>query len=162
MAESGRVQSQVWVYAEQRQGRLAEVGLELLGKALELARLARWKVASVLVGHSSNEWCERLLSFGPDEVLVADHPLLGSYCSQSYARVLESSVRKYEPEVFLLGATAMGSDLAARLAARLRTGLSAHCIGLELSSEKKLVAVVPGWGGNVLARVTSPYTQPQM
>ena len=56
----------------------------------------------------------------------------------------------------------MGSDLAARLAARLRTGLSAHCIGLELSSEKKLVAVVPGWGGNVLARVTSPYTQPQM
>ena len=56
----------------------------------------------------------------------------------------------------------MGLDLGARLAARLRTGLSAHCIGLELSSEKKLLAVVPGWGGNVLARVYSPYTQPQM
>jgi len=162
MAENEIVQSKVWVYAEQRQGRLADVGLELLGKTLELARPAGWKVASVLVGHSSVEFSERLLSFGPDEVLVADHPLLGSYCSQSYARVLESSVRKYEPEVFLLGATAMGSDLAARLAARLRTGLSAHCIGLELSPEKKLVAVVPGWGGNVLARVTSPYTQPQM
>ena len=162
MAENEIVQSKVWVYAEQRQGRLADVGLELLGKTLELARPAGWKVASVLVGHSSVEFSERLLSFGPDEVLVADHPLLGSYCSQSYARVLESSVRKYEPEVFLLGATAMGSDLAARLAARLRTGLSAHCIGLELSSEKKLLAVVPGWGGNVLARVTSPYTQPQM
>ena len=162
MAENEIVQSKVWVYAEQRQGRLADVGLELLGKTLELARPAGWKVASVLVGHSSVEFSERLLSFGPDEVLVADHPLLGSYCSQSYARVLESSVRKYEPEVFLLGATAMGSDLAARLAARLRTGLSAHCIGLELSPEKKLVAVVPGWGGNVLARVTSPYTHPQM
>lgn len=156
------VQSQIWVFAEQRQGRLAEVGLELLGKALELAHPAGWKVASVLVGHSLNELIERVLSFGADEVLVADHPLLGSYCSQSHAKVLENSIRQHKPEVFLLGATAMGSDLGARLAARLRTGLSAHSIGLELSSEKKLFAIVPGWGGNVLARIYSPYTQPQM
>jgi electron transfer flavoprotein alpha subunit len=162
MAVNGRVQSKIWVFAEQRQGQLAEVGLELLGKALELAHPAGWKVASVLVGHSLNELGKRLFSFGADEVLVADHPLLSSYCSQSHAKVLENSIRQHNPEVFLLGATAMGSDLGARLAARLRTGLSAHCIGLELSSEKKLLAVVPGWGGNVLARVYSPYTQPQM
>jgi electron transfer flavoprotein alpha subunit len=163
MAVNKAVQSKIWVFAEQRQGQLAEVGLELLGKALELAHPAGWKVASVLVNHSlGNGLCEQLSSFGADEVLVADHPLLSSYCSQSYAKVLENSIRKYNPEVFLLGATAMGSDLGARLAARLRTGLSAHCIGLELSPEKKLLAVVPGWGGNVLARIYSPHTQPQM
>jgi electron transfer flavoprotein alpha subunit len=162
MVVNGKVQSKIWVFAEQRQGQLAEVGLELLGKALALAHPAGWKVASVLVGHSLNELGKRLLSFGADEVLVVDHPLLSSYCSQSHAKVLENSIRQHNPEVFLLGATAMGSDLGARLAARLRTGLSAHCIGLELSSEKKLLAVVPGWGGNVLARVYSPYTQSQM
>src|SRR4030067_695492 len=156
------VQSKIWVFAEERQGQLAEVGLEFLGTALDLARPAGWKVASVLAGHSLNELGKRLLSFGADEVLVVDHPLLSSYCSQSHAKVLENSIRQHKPEVFLLGATAMGSDLGARLAARVRTGLSAHCIGLELSSEKKLLAVVPGGGGNVLARVYSPHTQPQM
>jgi electron transfer flavoprotein alpha subunit len=157
------VQSKIWVFAEQRQGELAEVGLELLGKALELAHPVGWKVASVLAGHSLEEGlCEQLLSFGADEVLVADHPLLSFYCSQSHAKILEKLIREYNPEVFLLGATAMGSDLGARLAVRLRTGLSAHSIGLELSPEKKLLAVVPGWGGNVLARIYSPYTQPQM
>ena len=163
MAANKTVQSKIWVFAEQRQGELADVGLELLGKALELASPAGWKVASVLACYSlENRLCERLLSFGADEVLVAEHPLLSSYCSQSYAKILEKLVRKYNPEVFLLGATALGSDLGARLAARLRTGLSAHCIGLEFSAEKKLLAVVPGWGGNVLARVCSPHTQPQM
>jgi electron transfer flavoprotein alpha subunit len=163
MVKNKIVQSKIWVFAEQRQGDVAEVGLELLGKALELAHPGGWKVASVLVGHSLEEGlCEQLLSFGADEVLVADHPLLSSYCSQSYAKILEKLIREYNPEVFLLGATAMGSDLGARLAVRLRTGLSAHCIGLELSPEKKLLAVVPGWGGNVLARIYSPHTQPQM
>jgi electron transfer flavoprotein alpha subunit len=157
-----RVQSKIWVYAEQREGRLAEVGLELLGKALELAEPVGWRVASILVGQSLDALSEQLLSFGAHEVLVADHPLLGSYCNQSYAKVLDQAIRKEGPEVFLLGATAMGTDLASRLAAKLRTGLSAHCIGLELSAEKKLLAVVPGWGGNVLARVYSPHTQPQM
>jgi electron transfer flavoprotein alpha subunit len=163
MAVNKTVQSEIWVFAEQRRGELVEVGLELLGKALELAHPAGWKVGSVLVGHApENELCEQLLSFGADEVIVADHPLLRSYCSQSYAKILGKLVREYHPKVFLLGATAMGSDLGARLAVRLRTGLSAHCIGLELSPEKKLLAVVPGWGGNVLARICSPHTQPQM
>ncbi len=156
------VESKIWVFAEQRQGRLADVGLELLGKALELADPIGWKVASVLVGHSLNELSEQLLFFGAHEVLVVDHPLLSSYCNQSYAKALGDVIRKHQPDVFLSGATAMGTDLSARLAAKLRTGLSAHCIGLELSSEKKLLAVVPGWGGNILAKVYSPNTQPQM
>jgi len=156
------VESNIWVFAEQRQGRLADVGLELLGKGLEIAAPIGWKVAAVLLGHSLSELAEELLIYGAHEVLVADHPLLRSYCNQSYARILKNAIRKHHPEIFLSGATAMGTDLSARLAAKLRTGLSAHCIGLELSSERKLLAVVPGWGGNVLAKIYCPTTQPQV
>jgi electron transfer flavoprotein alpha subunit len=74
-----RVESNIWVFAEQRQGRLADVGLELLGKALEIAIPIGWKVASVLIGHSLNDLIEQLLTYGAHEVLVADHPLLSSY-----------------------------------------------------------------------------------
>ncbi len=155
-------QSKIWIFAEQRQGQLAEVGFELLGKALELANRTNWKVASILVGHRLDALCEKILSFGADEVLVADHPLLEDYCCQTYAKVLEEAVRKYQPEIFLFGATAMGTDLGARLAAKLRTGLAAHCINLKLSSEGKLLGVVPGWGGSILATVDSLDSRPSM
>lgn len=155
-------QSKIWIFAEQRWGQLAEVGFELLGKALELANRMSWKVALILIGHQLEPLCDKILLFGPDEVLVADHPLLQNYCCQTYAKVLEEAVRKYQPEMFLFGATAMGTDLGARLAAKLRTGLAAHCIDLKLSSEGRLLGVVPGWGGNVLATVDSPHARPSM
>ncbi len=155
-------QSKIWVFAEQRGGQLTEVGFELLGKALELAGQIGWKVASVLIGHRLDTLCEEILSFRADEVLVADHPLLEDYCCQTYAKVLEEAVRKYQPEIFLFGATAMGTDLGARLAAKLRTGLAAHCIDLKLSPERKLLGVVPGWGGSILATVDSPGSRPSM
>jgi electron transfer flavoprotein alpha subunit len=154
--------NKIWIFAEQRQGVLAEVSLELLGKAFDIAHPRGWKVAMVLVGHHLDKICEGLSSFGPDEILVIDHPLLASYCCQPYAKVLEKVILQFNPEIFLLGATAMGTDLGSRLAAKLRTGLAAHCIDLKLSPEGKLQAVVPGWGGNVLATVHCPYTQPQM
>ena len=160
MAKTPR--SKVWVFAEHRERKLAEVGLELLGKSFELTELTGQKVALVLMGDQLNRFYEELLSFGADEILVAEHALLKSYCSQTYVKVLENAIRKHQPEIFLLGATAMGTDLGARLAARLRTGLAARCIDLRISSEKKLLAVVPGWGGNVLATVHSPFTNPQM
>ena len=126
-------QSKIWIFAEQREQHLAEVGLELLGKALELANPRGWKVALVLIGHQLDPLYDRVLSFGANELLIADHPLLRSYCCQAYAKVLEKAIRKYQPEIFLLGATAMGTDLSARLAAKLRTGLAAHCTDLKLS-----------------------------
>ncbi len=155
-------QSKIWIFAEQRRGHLAEVGFELLGKAFELANPLGWKVALVLIGRQLDPLYEKILSFGADEVFVVDHPLLEDYCCQTYAKVLEEVVRKYQPEIFLLGATAMGTDLGGRLAAKLRTGLAAHCIDLKLSSEGRLLGVVPGWGGNILATVDSPHTRPSM
>ena len=154
--------SKIWIFCEQREGQLSEVGLELLGKAIALAHPIGRSVAAVLIGHPLKGLCETLFKFGADEVLVADHPLLNAYCNQAYAKVLEDAIRQYQPETLLLGATVLGTDLGARLAARLRTGLSAHCIDLGLSPEGELQAVVPGWGGNVLATIRCPHARPQM
>jgi len=156
------VESKIWVFVEQRQGRVADVGLEVLGKAAELRQSTQWKVAAVLVGHQLDALVDQVNCYGVDEVLVADDPLLADYCNQTYVKVIEGAVRAWQPEIFLLGATAMGTDLAPRLAARLRTGLSAHCVDLHLTNEGGLLSVVPGWGGNVMARVSCPRTRPQV
>ncbi len=156
------VASKIWVFVEQRQGHVAEVGLELLGKALALAKPLNWKVAAFLVGHQVNDLADRILCYGPHEVLVADDALLADYCNETYVKVLANAVKKWQPEVFLLGATAMGTDLSPRLAARLRTGLSAHCIDLEMTSEGELLAVIPWPGGNLVGRIRCPRTRPQM
>jgi len=156
------IQSKIWVFVEQRQGRLAEVGLEMLGKAMALAETAKWKVAAVLVGDQLASLAQNLLSFGTDEVVVIEDPLLADYCNQAYVKALEAPIRAHKPEVLLLGATALGTDLAPRLAARLRTGLSAHCIDLDLTSDGEIFAVVPGWGGHIMAKVSCPRTRPQM
>jgi electron transfer flavoprotein alpha subunit len=160
--EMEMIESKIWIYCEERQGKVAEVSLELLGKALELGRASGRKVAAVLVGSQLDLLTEMLSNFGADEIVAADHPLLSDYCNQTYVRVLAEAVHRSQPEIFLLGATAVGTDLAARLAARLRTGLSAHCVDLGISSEGELRAVVPGWGGGVLATIRCPHTKPQM
>ncbi len=158
----GTSESKIWVFVEQRQGHMAEVGLELLGKALTLAKQIDWGVAAVLVGYQLNDLPDQVLSYGAHEVLVADDPLLTDYCNETYVKVLENAIKKCQPEVFLLGATAMGTDLGPRLAARLRTGLSAHCIDLEMTSEGELLAVIPWSGGNYVGRIRCPRTRPQM
>ncbi|MCK9274532.1 MAG: electron transfer flavoprotein subunit alpha/FixB family protein [Syntrophales bacterium] len=156
------VTSKIWVFVEQRRGRIADVGLEILGKALSLAPAAGWKVAAVLLGHGITSMAERLLEYGADEVLVADEKLLEDYCGGTYVAVLERAVLRAKPEVLLIGATAMGTDLAPRLAARLRTGLSAHSIDLELDSKGELIAVIPWSGGDYLGRISCPKSRPQM
>jgi len=155
-------ESNIWVFLEQRENRLADVGLELLGKSLRLGAEINWKVAGLLVGHNLEPMIDRILPYGLDELLVADHPLLGTYCNETYAKVIESAVRKFHPEALLFGATAMGTDLAPRLAARLRTGLSAHCIDLALTEQGDLAGVVPWPEGNLMGHIYCPRTRPQM
>lgn len=158
---SGTVESKIWVFAEQRRGKLAEVSVELLGKARSLADKVSWKVAAAVVGHEIARLADELFCYGAEEVLAVDDPLLAEYCNQTYVKALEAAVREFSPEVLLIGATAMGTDLAPRLAARLRTGLSAHCIDLDITSDGGLLSIVPGWGGNLMAQITCPRTRPQ-
>jgi len=152
----------IWVFAEQRGGELHEVSLELLGKARELADQANQKVIGVLLGHHVKPLAQKLLNFGADAVLLADDMHLENYRLLPYALVLESLIKTYHPEILLMGATALGVELAPRVAAKVRTGLSAHCIDLKLDSEGRLLQVVPGWGGGVIATISCPDHRPQM
>lgn len=152
----------IWVFAEQREGRLQDVGLELLGKSRELADQAGMRVTAVLLGHDVALSARRLLEYGADSVLVADDVRLAEYRLLPYTRVIEAMLLEFDPDILLMGATAMGVELAPRVAARIGTGLSAHCIDLKLNERGKLLQVVPGWGGGVLATVTCPDRRPQM
>jgi electron transfer flavoprotein alpha subunit len=136
-------ESKIWIVVEHREGRPVEVGLELVGKAIELVKKIGWKVAAVLLGNGLEVLSKQILSYGVHEVLVADEPMFVNYCNQAWVKVLEDAVKQFQPEVVLIGATALGTDLAARLAARLRAGLSAHCIDLELTEKGELVGIIP-------------------
>ncbi len=152
----------IWVFAEEQVGNLHEVSFELLGKAKELADQANTHVTAVLLGHHVKPLAQIPINYGADSVLVADDPQLDTYRLLPYSLVLESLIREYQPKIFLIGATLMGVELAPRVAAKIRTGLSAHCIDLKLDSKGQLLQVVPGWGGGVVATITCPDHQPQM
>jgi electron transfer flavoprotein alpha subunit len=153
---------QVWVFIEQRGGVVHDVGLELLGKARELADAAGAQVAALLLGDGVTPLADTLISFGADVVLVADHPALEPYGLLPYTQVLAEACRARQPDILLFGATSLGVELAPRLAARLQTGLSAHCIDLQLDADGHLLQMVPGWGGGVVATIKTPDHRPQM
>lgn len=155
-------QKSIWVFAEQRNGELREVSLELLGKARELAEQAQYTVAALLFGHNIKHLTQSLINHGADCVFIADDPQLDTYRLLPYSFVMESMIKEYEPDILLMGATVMGVELAPRVAAKVQTGLSAHCIDLKLDSDGKLLQVVPGWGGGVVATITCPDRRPQM
>ncbi len=152
----------ILVFMEQRGGALHDVGLELLGKARELAEASGGTVAAVLLGEDVAQMSDRLIRHGADLVLLADDALLEPYRLLPYTAVLARAVRQYQPAILLFGATSLGMELAPRLAARLNTGLSAHCIDLQLDANGNLLQMVPGWGGGVVATIKCPAHRPQM
>ncbi|MBW1790327.1 MAG: electron transfer flavoprotein subunit alpha/FixB family protein [Deltaproteobacteria bacterium] len=152
----------IWVFAEQRGGELHDVSLELLGKSRELAGQAGLEVTAVLLGSGVRAFSQRLFDHGADSVLIAEDARLADYRLLPYALVLEAMIGEFNPEIFVMGATAMGVELAPRVAAKVGTGLSAHCIDLKLNEQGHLLQVVPGWGGGVLATITCPDRRPQM
>jgi electron transfer flavoprotein alpha subunit len=152
----------IWVFMEQRGGVLHNVGLELLGKARELAETSGSMVAGVLLGADVAPVIDRVIAHGADLVLVAEHPMLEPYRLLPYTAVLAQACRERHPSILLFGATSLGVELAPRLAARLNTGLSAHCIDLQLAENGDLLQMVPGWGGGVVATIRCPQHRPQM
>ena len=156
------VKSQIWVFMEQRGGVLHEVGLELLGKARELAEVSGSTVAAILLGAEVAPLADRIINHGADLVLVAEHPALEPYRLLPYTDVLVRACRERRPAVLLFGATSLGVELAPRLAARLKTGLAAHCIDLQWDANGNLLQMVPGWGGGVVATIRCPDHRPQM
>ncbi|MFW6054866.1 MAG: FAD-binding protein [Thermodesulfobacteriota bacterium] len=153
----------VWVFAEQQEGRLAEVGLELLGKARELGEQRSEEVCALLLGNGVEDLAETLFCYGADRVYLVQDPLLKTYSSEGYAAVLAGLVGRYQPEILLLGATDLGRDLAPRLARRIGAGLTADCTGLRIDAEEGiLLQTRPAFGGNIMATIANRFSRPQM
>ncbi len=153
----------VWVLAEQTGGRLVEVSLELLGKARELASHGGGSLTSaVLLGSGMSFLAEELIACGADKVFLVDDPRLELYQNDTYALVLEALIKKHRPEIVLCGASYRGSELSATVAARLETGLAAHCVDLYINDQGEFTQVVPAFGGMVLGDILCPKARPQM
>jgi electron transfer flavoprotein alpha subunit len=150
-----------WVFAEQRQGVLHDVSLELVGAAA-IARQTSASVTAVLLGRNIGGLASELVAYGANRVLVIDDERLAVYRLLPYASVLKKLCLQQDPDVFLFGATSLGVELAPRIAAMLNTGLSAHCIDLKLDDGGRLLQVVPGWGGGVLATIRCEKSRPSM
>ena len=153
----------VFVFAEQRDGVLQKVGIELLGKANELAKDLGQEVVAMLLGDNIKDQAEVLFHHGADKVIVVDDPMLKEYVTEPYAKAIFQITEKYDPEIVLYGATSIGRDLAPRLAARIHTGLTADCTSLEIDEESKnLMMTRPAFGGNLMATILCEEHRPQM
>ena len=162
----------VWVFIEQENGEIAGVSLELLAKAGELAQTLNSQVWALLCGQDVTGLAETVIHYGADRVLVADHPELAVYRTLPYSRVAIDLLREHQPDIFLIGATPLGRDLAPRIASALQVGLTADCTDLQIGDyevrrEKRvykdmLYQIRPAFGGNIVATIVNPKTRPQM
>lgn len=177
----------VWVYTEQRDGRLMNVALELLGEGYRLSREigSDCKVCAVLVGNQVEHLVDELHAYGADRVYQISDPLLEHYTTDGYAKVVTEAILEWKPEIVIFGATHIGRDLAPRVAARLDTGLTADCTRLDVSTanyidylekhttldtssldrnstDKNLKQTRPAFGGNLMATIICPDHRPQM
>ncbi len=153
----------VWIFAEQREGQIMPVTYELLGVGRALANDLGEELSGVLLGRDVKGKAEELLNYDLEKIYLIDDPLLESYRTHLYTQAIVDLVSHKRPEVILMGATSLGRDLAPRVATRLQTGLTADCTGLEIDKkERNLIQTRPALGGNIMARIISPYHRPQM
>ena len=152
----------VWVYAEQRNGKIKNVAFELLAKGRELADALKTDLSAVCFGHSP-EGVEHLIAQGADKVYLIDHADLASNPEDLLTHHLTGLIRRYQPEIVLAGATALGRSFIPRVAAAVKCGLTADCTGLEIDIEKRqLLQTRPTFGGNIMATIICPSGRPQM
>lgn len=153
----------VWVFAEQRNGELQKVSLELLGKGKDIAEKLNTKLVAVLLGSNLDNLSKDLVAHGADEVLACDNELLANFTTDGYTKVICDLVNEHKPEVLFIGATFIGRDLGPRIAARLSTGLTADCTALDIDAENgNLLATRPAFGGNLMATIVCADNRPQM
>lgn len=153
----------VFVIAEQRDGELQKVSVELIGKANDLAKDLGQEVVAVVLGEKVEKLAETMIHHGANKVIVVEDPMLKEYVTEPYAKAVFEIIKKYDPEIVLYGASSIGRDLAPRLAARIHTGLTADCTGLDIDPEtKNLMMTRPAFGGNLMATIVCENHRPQM
>jgi electron transfer flavoprotein alpha subunit len=166
----------IWVFGDYRNYFQNRVTLQLLSRARELAVKIDAEVCAVVFGYWTDEWVDDALlqnptfcgvvgeyiAHGADKVYLTDHPRLAAYSMETYVLLMERLAKREKPEIILIGATTFGREFASRVAKRLRTGLSADCIGLEINDDGLLVQMAPSFGGNLVAEIVTPERRPQM
>ena len=165
----------VFIFAQQVDGELSGIALELLGKAKSLAEdLDEKKVTAVLLGSDVKGLTDKLAEYGADRVIVVDDPELKDYRTEPYTHALASVIKEFKPEILLVGATAIGRDLGPRVSSRVHTGLTADCTQLDIGDfpleavegreqkHKQLLMTRPAFGGNTIATIACPDFRPQM
>jgi len=162
----------ILVYAEVYDGKVADHSLELVGKARELAAKGGMGVSALVVGHEVRKLADELIYRGADEVHVVDDPRLGTYKLLPYTKAVAHVLSAISPEVVLFSATVVGRELAPRVAAKLRTGITADCTDVDIGSwtdpstgrvyENILYQIRPTFGGEIMAAIVTPQHRPQM
>lgn len=153
----------VAVFAEQVDGKINSVAFELIGKGRELAKVRGCGVTAILLGDKVGALVDKLAQYGADRIVVVDDPALEPYMTEPYAAAVTAIVKAVKPEIVLYGATAIGRDLAPRVSARVHTGLTADCTGLDIQEETgHLLMTRPAFGGNIMATILCPEHRPQM
>ncbi len=154
----------VYVFAEQRDGKIQNVALELLGKARELADANNEKVVAILLGKNIKGEAQTLVAHGADKVLVVDHDLLATYLTEPYTQAITQIIKDFKPSILLIGATTIGRDLGPRVSARNVTGLTADATKLEISDDEahEFRMTRPAFGGNLMATILCKNHRPQM
>ena len=154
----------VYVFAEQRDGKIQNVALELLGKARELADANNEKVVAILLGKNIKGEAQTLVAHGADKVLVVDHDLLATYLTEPYTQAITQIIKEFKPSILLIGATTIGRDLGPRVSARNVTGLTADATKLEISDDEahEFRMTRPAFGGNLMATILCKNHRPQM
>ena len=164
----------VFVFAQQVDNKLNGIALELVGKGKDLAKDLGTEVTAVLIGSDVMSLTKELAEYGADRIIVVDDPELKEYRTEPYAHALAEVIKKYKPEIMLVGATAIGRDLGPRVSARIHTGLNADCTQLEIGDfpinpipgreqlHNQLLMTRPAFGGNTIATIACPNFRPQM
>ena len=154
----------VLVFAEQRAGLIQKVAFELLGVGRRIADRLEEPLTAVLIGSGLTEaHTADLIAQGADRVIRVDHPELAVYRTEPYTKALAKVVETFQPGILFVGATTLGRDLAPRVSARVRTGLTADCTSLEIEDgTRNLLMTRPAFGGNIMATIICPEHRPQM
>jgi len=164
----------VFVFAQQVDNVTNSIAFELIGEGKKLAKDLGTEVTAVLAGSGIQDLADELAAYGADKVIIVDDPELKEYRTEPYTHALASVIEKYKPEIFLVGATAIGRDLGPRVSARIHTGLTADCTQLDIGDfplnpipgkeqkHNQLLMTRPAFGGNTIATIACPDFRPQM
>ncbi|MDX9898583.1 MAG: electron transfer flavoprotein subunit alpha/FixB family protein [Spirochaetia bacterium] len=154
----------VMVFAEQRSGTIQKIAYELLGVGRRIADTLGEPLIALLIGSKvSDEQSKDLIAFGADKVIVMDDPAFAVYMTEPYAKAMTLAIQTCKPGVVFTGATTIGRDLAPRVSARIGTGLTADCTGLDIEDgSRNLLMTRPAFGGNIMATIICPEHRPQM